>query len=123
MRNKIVFALLMSAFMMVGCNKNQGGNGNKPSSPQGSEPARSSPSSESSPEGSIPSPWPQEVGEGDFYSFLLADPDVRVVYTSSAAIDPAIVDYYLRFVPDPGEARRRLRTKRLPCRAGTDRRR
>ncbi|HET9771131.1 MAG TPA: peptide ligase PGM1-related protein [Acidimicrobiia bacterium] len=42
------------------------------------------------------------------FLLLLADPDVRVVYTSSAAIDPAIVDYYLRFVPDPGEARRRL---------------
>jgi hypothetical protein len=42
------------------------------------------------------------------FLLLLADPDVRVVYTSSAAIDPAIVDYYLRFLPDPAEARRRL---------------
>jgi hypothetical protein len=40
---------------------------------------------------------------------LLADPATRVVYTTSIAIDPAIIEYYLRFVPDPAGARRRLR--------------
>ena len=43
-----------------------------------------------------------------FVVLLLADPAVRVVFVTSVAIDPAIVDYYLRFLPDPGDARRRL---------------
>ncbi len=38
----------------------------------------------------------------------LADPDRRLVYVTSQAVDPAIVDYYLRFVPDPEGARARL---------------
>ncbi len=42
------------------------------------------------------------------FVLLLADPTARVVYTTSTAIDPAIIDYYLRFVPDPADARRRL---------------
>jgi len=42
------------------------------------------------------------------FVLLLADPATRVVYTTSAPVDPAIVDYYLRFVPDPADARRRL---------------
>ena len=42
------------------------------------------------------------------FLLLLADPATRVVYTTSTAIDPAIIDYYLRFVPDPAAARRRL---------------
>src|SRR5437867_13127625 len=42
------------------------------------------------------------------FLLLLADPSTRVVYTTSTAVDPAIVDYYLRFVPDPADARRRL---------------
>jgi len=42
------------------------------------------------------------------FLLLLADPSTRVVYTSSMPIDPAIVDYYLRFVPDAADARRRL---------------
>ncbi len=42
------------------------------------------------------------------FLLLLADPNTRVVYTSSAAIHPAIVEYYLRFLPDPVAARRRL---------------
>jgi PGM1 C-terminal domain/Pre ATP-grasp domain/ATP-grasp domain len=42
------------------------------------------------------------------FLLLLGDPTTRVVYTSSMPIDPAIVDYYLRFVPDAGDARRRL---------------
>ena len=42
------------------------------------------------------------------FLLLLADPAMRVVYTTSTAIDPAIVDYYLRFVPDPAGARQRL---------------
>ncbi len=43
-----------------------------------------------------------------FLLLLLADAETRVVYVSSSAIDPAIVDYYLRFLPDPDEARTRL---------------
>jgi hypothetical protein len=42
------------------------------------------------------------------FLLLLAEPTARVVYTSSMPIDPAIVEYYLRFVPDPVDARRRL---------------
>ena len=42
------------------------------------------------------------------FLLLLADPGARVVYTTSTAIDPAIIDYYLRFLPDPADARRRL---------------
>jgi PGM1 C-terminal domain/Pre ATP-grasp domain/ATP-grasp domain len=42
------------------------------------------------------------------FLLLLAEPTTRVVYTTSTAIDPAIVDYYLRFVPDAADARRRL---------------
>jgi hypothetical protein len=39
---------------------------------------------------------------------LLRDPGLRVVYATSTRIDPAIVEYHLRFLPDPGDARRRL---------------
>jgi hypothetical protein len=42
------------------------------------------------------------------FLLLLADPGVRVVYTTSIAVDPVIVDYYLRFVPDAPSARSRL---------------
>ncbi|MDP8987301.1 MAG: peptide ligase PGM1-related protein [Actinomycetota bacterium] len=43
-----------------------------------------------------------------FTLLLLRDPDQRIVYLSSLAIDPAVVDYYLGFLPDPAGARRRL---------------
>jgi PGM1 C-terminal domain len=39
---------------------------------------------------------------------LLSRPGVRVVYLSSLPIDPAVVDYYLGFLPDPTDARERL---------------
>ena len=42
------------------------------------------------------------------FLLLLADPTTSVVYTSSTAIAPAIIDYYLRFLPDPADGRRRL---------------
>lgn len=38
----------------------------------------------------------------------LADAGVRMVYLTSLPVDEAIVDYYLRFQPDPADARRRL---------------
>jgi hypothetical protein len=38
----------------------------------------------------------------------LADPNRHVVYLTSLPIDPTIVDYYLRFLPDPRDARQRL---------------
>ena len=33
------------------------------------------------------------------FLLFLADPTTRMVYTTSTAIDPAIIEYYLRFVP------------------------
>jgi PGM1 C-terminal domain/Pre ATP-grasp domain len=39
---------------------------------------------------------------------LLGRPGVQVVYLSSVPIDPAIVDYYLNFLPNPASARDRL---------------
>lgn len=39
---------------------------------------------------------------------LLGNPDVRVVYVTSSPVDRAVVDYYLRFLPDPAAARDRL---------------
>jgi hypothetical protein len=43
-----------------------------------------------------------------FTLLFLRRPDVRLVYVTSLPVDPAIVDYYLRFVPDAEDARRRL---------------
>lgn len=43
-----------------------------------------------------------------FTLLYLSDPDTRVVYVTSQPVDPAVVDYYLRFVTDPGDARSRL---------------
>lgn len=39
---------------------------------------------------------------------FLSRPDVRIVFVSSVAIDPAVVDYYLDFLDDPVGARSRL---------------
>ena len=41
-----------------------------------------------------------------FLVLLLRNPDLRIVYVTSSAVDPATVDYYLRFVP--GDVRDRL---------------
>ena len=41
---------------------------------------------------------------------LLRNPDLRVVYLTSLAIDPDIVDYYLGFLPQGIDARTRLTT-------------
>jgi len=43
-----------------------------------------------------------------FMLLLLRSPELRLVYVTSLPIDPDIVDYYLRFTPDPDDARRRL---------------
>ena len=43
-----------------------------------------------------------------FMLLFLRSPGLRLVYVTSVAVDPAIVDYYLRFLPDPDEARSRL---------------
>ncbi len=43
-----------------------------------------------------------------FTALLLRSPRRRVVYLTSLPVDEAIVEYYLRFLPDPGDARRRL---------------
>ena len=44
-----------------------------------------------------------------FMLLWLRKPDLRIVYISALPVDPTVVDYYLRFVPDPEDARRRLR--------------
>jgi hypothetical protein len=41
-------------------------------------------------------------------ALFLRNPAVRVVYVTSSPVDPDIVDYYLRFLPDPAGARERL---------------
>lgn len=38
----------------------------------------------------------------------MRDPGVRIVYVTSLPIDPAVVAYYLEFLPDPDDARQRL---------------
>ena len=43
-----------------------------------------------------------------FTTLLLARPELRLVYLTSLPVDEAIVEYYLRFLPDPVGARRRL---------------
>jgi hypothetical protein len=43
-----------------------------------------------------------------FMLLWLGRPNLRLVYVTSLPVDPAIVDYYLRFLPDPADARRRL---------------
>ncbi len=43
-----------------------------------------------------------------FVILFLLSPKLRVVYVTSEQIDPAIVSYYLSFLPDPEQARRRL---------------
>ncbi|MFG1941857.1 peptide ligase PGM1-related protein [Nonomuraea sp. NPDC048826] len=43
-----------------------------------------------------------------FLLLTLREPAVKVIYLSSAPIDPAIVDYYFGFLPDPEEAAKRL---------------
>ena len=43
-----------------------------------------------------------------FMLLFLRKPDLRLVYITSLPVDPLIIDYYLRFLPDPVDARRRL---------------
>jgi len=43
-----------------------------------------------------------------FLLLLLVEPAMRIVYVTSEAVDPATIAYYLRFLPDPDDARRRL---------------
>ncbi|HWC12421.1 MAG TPA: peptide ligase PGM1-related protein [Acidimicrobiales bacterium] len=43
-----------------------------------------------------------------FTVLQLRNPALHLVYVTSVAIDPAIVSYYLRFLPDPEGARERL---------------
>jgi hypothetical protein len=41
-------------------------------------------------------------------TLLLRDPELRLVYITSLPIDEAVIDYYLRFLPDPAGARERF---------------
>src|SRR6476659_3884934 len=41
-------------------------------------------------------------------TLLLRDPELRLVYITSEPIDDDIIEYYLRFLPDPTSARERL---------------
>ncbi|GAA3718862.1 peptide ligase PGM1-related protein [Nonomuraea antimicrobica] len=43
-----------------------------------------------------------------FLLLTLREPRVKVVYLTSAPIDPDIVDYYVSFLPDPDDAAKRL---------------
>ena len=43
-----------------------------------------------------------------FTVLLLRHPRLHVVYVTSVAVDAEVVDYYLRFLPDPASARARL---------------
>jgi hypothetical protein len=43
-----------------------------------------------------------------FTTLLLRQPELRMVYLTSLPVDEAIVEYYLRFVPDAADARGRL---------------
>ena len=43
-----------------------------------------------------------------FMLLFLRNPDLRLVYVTSLPVDPSVIDYYLRFLPDPADARRRL---------------
>src|SRR5919204_5581770 len=43
-----------------------------------------------------------------FLLLLLRRPAVQLVYLTSMPVDPAVVDYYLGFLPDPAGARERL---------------
>ena len=43
-----------------------------------------------------------------FVVLFLLSPKLRVVYVTSQKVDPAVVSYYLSFLPNPEEARRRL---------------
>ena len=43
-----------------------------------------------------------------YTALLLRCPERRLVYLTSLPVDEAIVEYYLRFLPDPAGARRRL---------------
>ncbi len=43
-----------------------------------------------------------------FVLLLLRNPALRIVFVTSSPVDPAIVEYYLRFLPDPVDAGARL---------------
>ncbi|MEV1002151.1 peptide ligase PGM1-related protein [Nonomuraea sp. NPDC050202] len=43
-----------------------------------------------------------------FLLLTLREPGVKVVYLSSAPVDPDIIDYYFAFLPDPDDAAKRL---------------
>ena len=44
-----------------------------------------------------------------FMALLLASEDLEIIFLSSCAIEDAVVDYYLKFLPDPEGARKRLK--------------
>ena len=43
-----------------------------------------------------------------FLTLLLRDPALEVIFPTSVPIDPAVIDYYLAWLPDPQAARARL---------------
>lgn len=43
-----------------------------------------------------------------FVLLLLARPGLHLIYVTSSPIAPQVIDYYLSFLPDPDDARRRL---------------
>ena len=43
-----------------------------------------------------------------FCVLLLDNPELEIIYLTSVPVDPAVIDYYLGWLPDPDEAGRRL---------------
>ena len=43
-----------------------------------------------------------------FTALLLRRPELRLVFVTAVPVDGAVVDYFLRYLPDPDDARRRL---------------
>lgn len=48
-----------------------------------------------------------------FYLLLLASEELEIIFLSSCAIEDEVLDYYLRFLPDPESARKRLKLASL----------
>jgi thiamine-phosphate diphosphorylase len=42
------------------------------------------------------------------FTLLLRNPELQIIFPTSVPVDPAIVDYYLSWLPDPAHARARL---------------
>lgn len=48
-----------------------------------------------------------------FYLLLLASEDLEIIFLTSCEVEDEVIDYYLRSLPDPGGARKRLKLASL----------